>query len=788
MNKRTCQAILGGLLHDVGRLCQRIDSRLDHSSAGAQAVSEHCVSASASSDIIDCIRYHYSDKLNDVQLKPDAAAYAVCIADSIAVGADRRADGSGVQASEDTDGLHRPLASVFDTMQGTNKGFYEAKPFTADATVYPSEYSSTLADADKYKALLEAFLDKLEDIPLCEEYANSLLSLTECCFSNIPATTSFGQRADVSLFDHVKLTAGIAGCITEYLIDNNTADWSGLLADSEGFLSKKAFLLYSADLSGIQSFIYSIVSKGAMKSLKSRSLSLELLMENHIDELLDGCGLCRTNLIYSGGGHCYILLPNTEKVKTTVAKLDKATNRWLGERFGNALYLASGYVEACAYELMNDIEWANGAAPLKELFIRLSRSLGDRKLHRYDADDIRRLNSDIGGHTRECKNCARSSALTDKNDICETCRAFIDISRRIIRRDMMMLVTEEKPETPCLELPSLSGSVYMSFISEKEVQEHLGHERPTVRIYSKNRPYSAYRYSRNILIGDYVFDSEGNLETLADKGEGIERIAVLRADVDNLGASFISGFERGSDEIRERYRYDTLSRKATFSRQMSVFFRCCINTLLDGSSASYSLSGAEGRKKVTLVYSGGDDLFLVGAWSDVISSAIHIRDCFIRYCGGALTLSAGIGIFDVKYPILRSARITGELEDAAKALPNKDAAALFTPELTFKWTVLRDSILGEKYATVAALVSESRVEAAIGKAALYKLLSLLRAADERINLARLAYQLSRLAPRGKENNIRFTKAVRDIYSWALDNEDRSQLIAAVYIYVYMTRE
>ena len=38
-----------------------------------------------------------------------------------------------------------------------------------------------------------------------------------------------------------------------------------------------------------------------------------------MDELLDGCGLTRTNIIYSGGGHCYLLLPNTATVQQTLA-------------------------------------------------------------------------------------------------------------------------------------------------------------------------------------------------------------------------------------------------------------------------------------------------------------------------------------------------------------------------------------------------------------------------------------------------------------------------------------
>lgn len=70
-----------------------------------------------------------------------------------------------------------------------------------------------------------------------------------------------------------------------------------------------AFLLYTADFSRIQRFIYTVHTESALRSLRSRSFFLELLMEHYMDELLDSCGLTRTNIIYSGGGHCYLLLP-----------------------------------------------------------------------------------------------------------------------------------------------------------------------------------------------------------------------------------------------------------------------------------------------------------------------------------------------------------------------------------------------------------------------------------------------------------------------------------------------
>ena len=83
------------------------------------------------------------------------------------------------------------------------------------------------------------------------------------------------------------------------------------------------------DISGIQNFIYTIGEKGALKGLRARSFYLEILMENIVDDLLDKLSLSRANLMYSGGGHCYMLLPNTDFVKRTLDEYDKELNEWM---------------------------------------------------------------------------------------------------------------------------------------------------------------------------------------------------------------------------------------------------------------------------------------------------------------------------------------------------------------------------------------------------------------------------------------------------------------------------
>ena len=47
-----------------------------------------------------------------------------------------------------------------------------------------------------------------------------------------------------------------------------------------------------------------------------------------MDMMLDKFSLTRANLIYTGGGHSYALLPNTIEVKEEIKEIMKKINRW----------------------------------------------------------------------------------------------------------------------------------------------------------------------------------------------------------------------------------------------------------------------------------------------------------------------------------------------------------------------------------------------------------------------------------------------------------------------------
>ncbi len=158
-----------------------------------------------------------------------------------------------------------------------------------------------------------------------ETLLNLLLKYTSC----IPASTI--DFPDVSLYDHLKTTAAIAVCLY---------DWR-----QEKKKSENPFLLIGADFSGIQPYIYQIVSKYAAKNLKGRSFYLKLLSDTIVRFLLKELGLYRANIVYNSGGGFYLLAPNTEKVRASLSNAVNKIEKQLFETHGTALYVAIDSVE-----------------------------------------------------------------------------------------------------------------------------------------------------------------------------------------------------------------------------------------------------------------------------------------------------------------------------------------------------------------------------------------------------------------------------------------------------------
>ena len=786
MNAKQIEVILGGLFHDIGNILYTHNVGISNCEEGYRFIKDAGID---NESILEQLKFQQYNILKEANIAEDSLAYITCWANSIVSRRSPEEHSKNTEEKKNISNKAVPLQSVFNIINGNNeRKVYELEQvkengeinFPVDNTINNSE--------EKYESIINNLKSGIKKFELTGEYINSLLSLFEGELTYVSSASDINQLADISLYDQMKITAAIGSCVYQYLESKEIKSYKkALMEDSSKAYNEDYFLMFSMDISGIQSFIYKVDSSEALKSLRSKSLYLEIMLEHIIDELLEAVNLSRANLIYSGGGHAYILLPNTDEVIEKIKIFKAELKKWFIDNYGIDLYVAMGYKPCSANTLKNSPKGS-----YENLFKEVSKALSNEKISRYSANEIRRMNSFRNEEsTRECKVCGRVDHLTDE-DICEYCNSFKRISRDILNKSFgFVTVVEEKDKVKnCIKLPF---DKYM-LMEDEESLKHRAYtnESGYVRSYSKNKMYTGVNVATRLWVGDY--SSESSFEALAKASTGIDKLGVLRADVDNLGKTFISGFKP---------EHTSLSRTASFSRKLSMFFKFHINNILE--NGEYMIDGSVSAKRnVTIVYSGGDDVFIVGAWDDVIGLAIDLSDSLKKYSQGTLTISAGIGIFPKKFPVKAIARETGLLEEASKSVQDKNAVTLFEDaynqdykhefdcgEQTYKWDVFKSRVMGEKYVLIDSFFSDDDEK---GMAAIYRLLNYIRNLDDKINLARLAYLLGRMQVSAKDSDgkeEKYKAFSKKLYEWISNDpkgENRRELITAIYIYVYLHRK
>ncbi len=652
-------------------------------------------------------------------------------------------------------------SSVFNILNGNNQNkVYDPKPLDEEPN-YPCDKN----DIDPNEQLSRT-INKLEKLlcsnkPLDQNTLDNMLWLCSSELTCLAPDTESNSLKDISLYDLMKMTCAFSLCMftCNEKKDNSISD------------DNKAFLIYSIDISGIQSFIYRINSKGALKGLRARSFYLEILFEYVIDYIIEKLELCRCNVLYVGGGHTYLILPNTAETLDTISNAVTKLNDDLMTFFDNSLYAVSGYSQCSANDLRNI---PNGA--YSDIFARLSEMLSSRKMSKYNCNDIRKLNSNKKkDHSRECIICKQ---LTDVNNkgVCNLCSSLEALSESIKSREEVFAVVDADMEATGLDLPFEKKLISVT----KQQAVSLKKNGQSYFIYSKNQTYTEDSFGTNLLVGDYV--SSNIFSKIVDSAKGIKRLAVIRADVDNLGQSFVNGFKQtGNGE------YETIIRTSIFSRKLSEFFKFHINHILYNPEFSIVDDEQKAPRNAAIVYSGGDDLFVVGSWDDIIGFSVDLNNSLSRFVQGTITLSAGIGIYPDKYPLASMAEQTGELESVSKGNDGKNAVTLFDDSGTYHWNEFVECVISEKMNALREFIDchDSK-----GKSMLYNMLELIKQKNdgERLNIARFAYLLARNRPTYDDDKLKkHMELEHKLYNWIQNDKDRRELITAIYIYVYVNR-
>lgn len=803
-------AALAGLLHDIGKFWQRAAAgrdqplasgyesfrRLDnephhaygkhgaHATWSAAFVARHVPTALR--EVGYAVLYHHNP--------PDQLSKIVALADRLASG----------ERADETDKQPRNLLSVFcqigeDDSSRPEPAYFPLRPLALDeATIFPSEQIED--DAAAYLRLWEQFerdAAMLQTQDDAEAYIESMYHLLYRYTWCVPSAF-YRSTPDISLFDHSRVTAALAACLAD--LDETGVDH--LLQHQDDTTMPLAYLV-EGDISGVQRFIYTLTSKGVAKGLRGRSFYLQLLNEAIARFALRKMGLPITNLIYVGGGHFYLLVPPSE-----IARLDAVQgvlDRLLLKHHEGALYVALGCAELCAADFQ--------ANAFSDKWHEAGQAVGAAKRRRFaGVPDLFDSRGHGGNEDTECQVChaERQDVTPDDEDVrkCALCRSLEDLGG-VLGRSQYLALGQIAPVDQTLGgwealLAALGLRVVLL---DNEVERRVGDwtdvQRATVlglRDFPDTRLVNqvsqalrcpvavGVRYTVNVTphkltMGQHKVAEFGDMQEVST---GLKRLGVLRMDVDNLGHLFRQGF--CSREDGKERNLATLARVASLSSMMALFFEGWVGTLCEQTNRNNRrrivVADEQTGKQIEVqtdvlysIYSGGDDLFIVGAWDVLPGLADAIRRDLERFASGnpAVHVSGGITLHGGKYPLYLAAGDAARALDQAKDLPGKNALTFLDQPL--KWDEW-DEVLAFQH-ELAALVEDS----AVGRSLLHVLQQMnIQYRDMRDGLIRQgktrarngkeqtvwgpymwhsAYLLTRLAERSKGDTAQRVKALRD---------------------------
>lgn len=702
-NQSLTLVVLASLLHDVGKFAQRAEApcstNMEHEFCPFnQSEGYHTHKHVLYTDYFiehDLLlpeeletKRSYLARLASVHHKPAESVYEECCI----MRGDRLSSG-GDRIEGDPQGSYKKarLESIFSSVcLGNVQTIADKNPLryrllTLDDDTEQAIFPVEGYEKPSYAELYAEFKESVRKIPLdmgIRHYIHSLATVLERYTWCIPSST-YGTRADISLYDHSWTTATIS---------------QALLCLKDSAETSEKFLIYGGDISGIQKYIFGtedISGKGANKLLRARSFLLQALVRSIWTELLERVSLYNVAKIMDAGGRFVLLLPASDTVKNTISQLEYEVEEYMLQKFQGIVRMTFASLEIQT----NDLERER----FQECFEMFNNRLEQAKLapfKRLMANHVSPvLPVDHAAYAKydecvACRMCPASGsssdefeADTEKSSICNGCDTLIhQIGRRLPTAYFMLL------ERKSGGLP-LFGGLSLCLLKEKELSPKDRDAVDIINLRDRNA-YSALPVAGYIPVidkeqdidrwkgekrlkgqdGAYTFAGEecaaGMPKTfvmLAQEScilqtdrtwRGIPSMAACKADVDNLGLLFGVGFGIGKESTF------SISRIAMLSRMLNHFFASHLIRLIEKEFPN-----------LYVVFAGGDDLFVLGPWADIVRFAKRMQEDFTAFSGNNpdLTLSAGIPLFKPRLPMRGIAHMAEEAEQLSKNYFSKDA-------------------------------------------------------------------------------------------------------------------
>ena len=439
-------------------------------------------------------------------------------------------------------------------------------------------------------------------------------------------------------------------------------------------MSKAVYL--AGDFSGIQRYVLGVKSAGKAqaKRLRARSFLLELFEHAALWTIKERLRIADDDVLVRGGGGFLVRIPpDTDPIRLEEIRSDLQRKLW--DESGGEVQFSLGWAETpraarARLELQK-----------RRMGVFMLQSSGSWNPENWSQPPL----------DEPCEVCRQSpgrQVVQDEGEgvlHCSSCLEARKLGEKLTRWKWMR---------------SGGSSARALGVSFKHVND---------------QELEAFRVGRWI---PRHFDSYEPLtfQEISEQARGDRRLAVLKADVDDMGVRV--GQVASEDRSYNRLR--------SFSRDLHTFFGETIQDRLE-----------QAWRSIYTLYAGGDDLLLVGPWNVVLDFAGSLAREF--EAGPAqgyspLTLSAGIALTPYRVPIRHAVERAEELLESAKQRPGKNRCAALGTDWSWKQ---HESVVGDGKRLV------DWVEADVApRSLLHRLLRLLESGKS-LRAARWAYQIER---------------------------------------------
>jgi CRISPR-associated protein Csm1 len=509
------------------------------------------------------------------------------------------------------------LVSLGEKSAESEERFFSTAPFSMESAnpVNKSEYK------DDFSSIVKMFNEGLSQLARkynktgansAQLYLGGLDALFILSFSNVAAADC------VSLYTYAKIYAAFTAAL----------------------YNSDRVLIIKGEFDGIQKFIFDEEqsSKNPSKILRGKSFYISLISEAAALAVCRAAGAAYAGAVINAAGLFVIIAEagGEERLKEVKA----AIHSWLYDKFYATVSFGLGWREVEQGENFSAVWRA------------LSNKLELDKVSKFELKNRPAVFTDYLDRfkgNKVCPMCGKEPLESGK-EMCALCGEYNNLGQMLASANSRKIAFYESSESG---ERNFFGLISYDMGEREDALLNLGID--------LNRAFDADRithYRCWIKAEQYqplTFDE------LAERSRGASHLAVLKADVDNMGKIFALGLRKRRDV--------TIFHIAELSFRLHVFF----TFILQQHAKDNDLN-------IYMVFAGGDDLCAVGSRDDIIKFTLLIAEKLGEYVkGGDITISGGIALFNPHTPVWfmadRAARTLLFAKDEKNRLALFEAAA-----------------------------------------------------------------------------------------------------------------